>query len=69
MHRVHHSVIVNETHSNFGFNLSIWDKIFATYKDQPEKGHTDMLIGLPDFRDELESERLPGMLMIPFKKV
>lgn len=69
MHRVHHSVITKETHSNFGFNLSLWDRLFKTYRAQPERGHIDMQIGLPDFQDEIESERLPGMLMIPFKKV
>lgn len=41
MHRVHHSVIIRETNSNFGFNLSCWDRLFGTYKDQPEMGHTD----------------------------
>ncbi|MCV5745798.1 sterol desaturase family protein, partial [Escherichia coli] len=30
MHRVHHSVIVKETHSNFGFFLSVWDRFFGT---------------------------------------
>jgi len=29
MHRVHHSVVYNETNSNFGFNLPWWDRIFA----------------------------------------
>ncbi|MEQ1652958.1 MAG: sterol desaturase family protein, partial [Hyphomicrobium sp.] len=31
MHRVHHSVIGRELNSNFGFNLSIWDRVFGTY--------------------------------------
>lgn len=51
MHRVHHSVIIRETHSNFGFCLSWWDRIFGTYKAQPEKGHEGMTIGLSQFRD------------------
>ncbi|MBT8142098.1 MAG: sterol desaturase family protein [Gammaproteobacteria bacterium] len=67
MHRVHHSVIPKETNSNFGFNLSVWDKIFRTYKAQPDKGHLGMTIGLHEYRDEKVAERLPGMLMIPFK--
>lgn len=67
MHRVHHSVIPSETNSNFGFNLSVWDKLFKSYKAQPEKGHTEMTIGLDEYRDEEIAERLPGMLMIPFK--
>lgn len=51
MHRVHHSVIIRETHSNFGFCLSWWDRLFGTYKAQPEKGHMGMTIGLSQFRD------------------
>lgn len=51
MHRVHHSVIMRETNSNFGFNLSIWDRLFRTYCAQPEMGHNDMNIGLAEHRD------------------
>src|SRR5690606_26702697 len=39
MHRVHHSVIHKETDSNYGFALSVWDRLFRTYTDQPEGGH------------------------------
>lgn len=52
MHRVHHSVILREANSNYGFNLSVWDRLFGTYCDQPQKGHTAMTIGLSQFRDE-----------------
>lgn len=51
MHRVHHSVIIREHDSNFGFNLPWWDRIFGTYRDQPKAGHADMVIGLANFRD------------------
>ena len=66
MHRVHHSVEDDETNSNFGFNLSLWDRIFGTYRDQPRAGHEGMVIGIRTFRDEKLCERLPGMLRIPF---
>jgi sterol desaturase/sphingolipid hydroxylase (fatty acid hydroxylase superfamily) len=67
MHRVHHSVISREHNSNYGFNLSIWDKIFSTYVDQPEMGHREMTIGLPDWQDE-KPARLDWAMMVPFKK-
>ena len=51
MHRVHHSIIVKETNSNFGFNLSLWDRLFRTYKAQPQKGHLKMDIGLKEYPD------------------
>lgn len=46
MHRVHHSVIMDESNSNFGFNLSVWDRICGTYRAQPAAGHDRMVIGL-----------------------
>ena len=68
VHRVHHSVIQHETDSNFGFNLSVWDRLFGTYVAQPQAGHRGMTIGLNEFRDPMQVERLPGMLMLPFDK-
>jgi sterol desaturase/sphingolipid hydroxylase (fatty acid hydroxylase superfamily) len=65
MHRVHHSIIHNETNSNFGFNIPIWDRIFRTYLSAPSKGHDGMTIGLPVFRDE-RSIKLTGLLVQPF---
>jgi sterol desaturase/sphingolipid hydroxylase (fatty acid hydroxylase superfamily) len=64
MHRVHHSVIIRETNSNYGFNLSVWDRLFGTYWSQPRKGHTEMVIGLSQFRDE-KKLTLPWLLILP----
>ena len=66
MHRVHHSVVVRETNSNFGFNLPWWDYLLGTYRAQPAAGHEEMTIGLTQFREEHQVERLPGMLLLPF---
>ena len=65
MHRVHHSVIIRETNSNFGFNLPWWDRLFNTYRPQPAAGHEGMTIGLSQFRDEKRLS-LPWMLALPF---
>lgn len=67
MHRVHHSVIGRETNSNYGFNLSIWDRIFGSYIDQPKEGHDDMTIGLPEYQTDNPSHLL-WCLMLPFNK-
>jgi sterol desaturase/sphingolipid hydroxylase (fatty acid hydroxylase superfamily) len=69
MHRVHHSVERAETNSNFGFNLSVWDRLFGTYRAQPRAGHEAMTIGIPDFRSPSECATLPGILAIPFRDV
>ncbi len=65
MHRVHHSVIIRETNSNFGFNLPWWDRLFGTYRDQPAAGHLEMTIGLSQFRDS-KGLTLPLLLLLPF---
>ena len=65
MHRVHHSVHRDETDSNFGFNLSLWDRLFGTYRDQPRDGHLGMTIGLAMFRSSRE-RWLPRLLIQPF---
>jgi len=67
MHRVHHSVIETEFNSNFGFNLSIWDRLFGTYRAQPKAGHQGMQIGLQQFR-EPRYLTLPWLLIQPFIK-
>jgi sterol desaturase/sphingolipid hydroxylase (fatty acid hydroxylase superfamily) len=67
MHRVHHSVIIKETHSNFGFFLSIWDRGFGTYIAQPSQGHNNMKIGIPLFQQS-EEQRIDKMLSQPFRK-
>lgn len=66
MHRVHHSVVVGETNSNFGFNLPWWDRLLGTYGDQPAAGHERMIIGTEQFRDPHEL-RLDRLLTQPFR--
>ena len=66
MHRVHHSIAVDETNSNFGFNLSWWDRVLGTYLAQPAAGHETMIVGIEQFRDPKEL-RLDRMLVQPFR--
>jgi sterol desaturase/sphingolipid hydroxylase (fatty acid hydroxylase superfamily) len=65
MHRVHHSVTIRETNSNFGFNFPWWDRLLGTYRAQPAAGHEGMTIGLSQFRDK-KRLTLPWMLALPF---
>ncbi len=66
MHRVHHSIEDDETNSNFGFNLSWWDRLFGTYREQPRAGHKGMTIGIHKFRDTKQATWITGMLAMPF---
>jgi sterol desaturase/sphingolipid hydroxylase (fatty acid hydroxylase superfamily) len=66
MHRVHHSIVVAETNSNFGFNLPWWDRLLGTYRAQPAAGHEAITIGIEQFRDGRELW-LDRMLLQPFR--
>lgn len=67
MHRVHHSVHVRETDSNYGFNFPFWDRLFRTYTDQPRDGHLGMTIGLNEYRGD-EPTGFVWSLLLPFRR-
>ena len=67
MHRVHHSVLRREHDSNYGFNLSLWDRLFRTYTAQPQGGHQGMTIGLPSYQSE-KPTRFGWSLWLPFMR-
>ncbi|NJS38231.1 MAG: sterol desaturase family protein [Rhodobacteraceae bacterium] len=66
MHRVHHSVRREEHDSNFGFSLSVWDRIFRTYVPQPVAGHEAMTVGL-EWQDD-RPMKLAWALWLPFRR-
>lgn len=67
MHRVHHSVIPIETNSNYGFSISLWDYLFATYRAQPKSGHEQMNIGLKEYTT-FERHHVLYLLLLPFRR-
>ncbi|WP_050524231.1 sterol desaturase family protein [Pseudorhodobacter wandonensis] len=67
MHRVHHSILPEETNSNFGFNLPWWDWLLGTYRAQPLAGHEAMTIGIEQFRTPRD-QWLDRMLVQPVKE-
>jgi sterol desaturase/sphingolipid hydroxylase (fatty acid hydroxylase superfamily) len=66
MHRVHHSVHREEHDSNYGFALSVWDRIFRTYVPEPKAGHDAMTVGL-EWQDERPA-KLGWALGLPFRR-
>jgi sterol desaturase/sphingolipid hydroxylase (fatty acid hydroxylase superfamily) len=66
MHRVHHSVLRVEHDTNYGFALSIWDRIFRTYLAQPSAGHDAMTVGL-EWQDD-KPAKLGWALWLPFRR-
>ncbi len=67
MHRVHHSTIVAETNSNYGFSLSLWDRLFGSYTAQPSNGHDGMVIGLDEYQHAGPAS-LTWSLLLPIGK-
>ena len=66
MHRVHHSIHRAEHDSNYGFALSVWDRIFRTYVKEPKAGHDTMTVGL-EWQDD-KPARLGWTLGLPFRR-
>jgi sterol desaturase/sphingolipid hydroxylase (fatty acid hydroxylase superfamily) len=67
MHRVHHSVLRGEHDRNYGFNLSLWDRLFRTYLAEPKDGQLGMRIGLNPYQTE-EPTKLGWSLWLPFRR-
>jgi sterol desaturase/sphingolipid hydroxylase (fatty acid hydroxylase superfamily) len=65
MHWVHHSDLRHETDSNYSSFLSVWDRIFRSFRlrERPE----EIRIGLPGRREE-DWRTLGGMLLAPFRE-
>ncbi|MBL41439.1 MAG: sterol desaturase [Rhodospirillaceae bacterium] len=66
MHRIHHSNKSKNQNKNFGFNLSIWDNIFRTYKFYDNNKLDKLTIGVREFKskNQLWVHRI---LVQPFK--
>jgi sterol desaturase/sphingolipid hydroxylase (fatty acid hydroxylase superfamily) len=66
MHRIHHSLIRRETDSNYGFSLSLWDRLFRSYRSAPARCERSMPIGLAEWRDPA-ALGLWALLLQPFR--
>ncbi len=63
MHRVHHSIELFETNSNYTSLLSVWDRLFRSFRTREDT--QTITIGLTGFR-EGKWQRLRGFLLTPF---
>lgn len=67
MHRVHHSIEHTESNKNFGFFLSVWDRLLGTYEAQPELGHQQMTVGQSLWREPKDQNTI-SLLLQPLKR-
>jgi sterol desaturase/sphingolipid hydroxylase (fatty acid hydroxylase superfamily) len=64
MHGIHHSIVQEETDSNWSSGLTVWDRLHGTLRlDVPQE---EITIGVPAFR-EPEQVTLPKLLALPFR--
>jgi sterol desaturase/sphingolipid hydroxylase (fatty acid hydroxylase superfamily) len=68
LHRIHHSQVVEETNSNYGFSVSWWDRLFGSYKSQANKSDEDLDIGLKSYKADNKTATLLSLLKMPFDK-
>ena len=68
LHRIHHSQVMRETNSNYGFSVIWWDKLFGSYADSASKADTEIEIGLIEYSHKQQNAHLWGLLVMPFKK-
>lgn len=64
MHKVHHSQLREETDSNYSSILSVWDRLFGSYRESSD--YQQIRFGLPDFADA-GSRTLKGLLLTPLR--
>ncbi|MBH0044032.1 sterol desaturase family protein [Pseudoalteromonas sp. SWXJZ10B] len=67
LHRIHHSKVVSETNSNYGFSVIWWDKLFGSYKSEAKKPDGEINIGLIEYPTAKQNASLWGLLLMPFK--
>jgi sterol desaturase/sphingolipid hydroxylase (fatty acid hydroxylase superfamily) len=64
MHGIHHSMVEEETNSNWSSGLTLWDRLHGTLRlNVPQEGIT---IGVPAYRDPADVT-LPKVLTMPFR--
>ncbi|HMK65185.1 MAG TPA: sterol desaturase family protein [Thermodesulfobacteriota bacterium] len=65
MHRIHHSVVINERNTNYGTILSLWDRLLGTLLMDVNQGR--ILIGMGAYRKP-DSLNFHHLIFMPFTR-
>ncbi len=65
MHKVHHSRVRMETDSNFSSLLSVWDRLFGSYREK--ENYREIRFGLEEY-DEDPRQSVKGLILTPVYK-
>jgi sterol desaturase/sphingolipid hydroxylase (fatty acid hydroxylase superfamily) len=65
MHLIHHFENPRYTDTNFGFNISLWDRLFGTYSEYENISKSEFHIGIKELREE-NKINIINLLKMPF---
>jgi len=65
LHQVHHHYKQPYTDCNYGDVLSIWDRIFGTFKKLPAE---DLVFGVDTYMQKEDTKNFKSLVLIPFGK-
>ncbi len=65
MHKVHHSRLLAETNSNYTSLLSVWDRLFGSFRLRANPH--EISFGLDD-TDQPNQQTIPGLFLMPTEK-
>lgn len=69
LHRIHHSIDDSEQRCNFGFNLTLWDRLFRRLRTPEMRGGKQVVQGVAELREPGQTEPVRQLLMLPFQPV
>jgi sterol desaturase/sphingolipid hydroxylase (fatty acid hydroxylase superfamily) len=65
MHGIHHSIVRDQTNSNWSSGLAVWDRLHGTLRlNVPQE---EITIGVPAYRGP-EDVELAKVILMPFKR-
>jgi sterol desaturase/sphingolipid hydroxylase (fatty acid hydroxylase superfamily) len=64
-HGIHHSIVAQETNSNYSNFLILWDRLHRTLRLNVRQA--EIVVGVPDYRDPRELG-LVSLLLMPFRR-
>ncbi len=67
MHWVHHSMLREETNSNYGSVLSVWDRCFGSFRLRSDPSAINF--GLAEDESEQSWRTLRGMVLRPYRRI
>lgn len=63
MHRIHHSVVINERNTNYGTIFSLWDRVLGTLRSDVDQGGIKIGVGAFPLENKLNIHHL---VIMPF---